>query len=90
MARIGEERFQVIIEHPRRGTLRDLELDYDHQEKARFSLTGARNDPEKTKQFKSLREAFETLAKIPTPTRYECYIAVYNPVEISYYKLVRI
>jgi hypothetical protein len=82
--------FQVIIEHPRRGTLRDLELDIDHQEKARFSTSGSRNDPKKTKQFSSLREAFATLQKIPTPTRYECNILVYNPVEIAYYKLVKI
>jgi len=84
------QRSSIIIEHPRRGTFRELEWDYDNQEKARFSTSGMRNDPEKTKQFSSIEEAFATLEKIPTPTRYECYIAIYNPVEIAYYKLVKI
>ena len=83
------ERSSVIIEHPRRGTLRDLELDYDYEEKARFSSSGMRNDPEKTKQFPSIETAFATLEKIPTPTRWECYILVYNPLDLSYYKLVK-
>jgi len=78
-----------IIEHPRRGTLRDLELDIDYQEKARFSLTGSRNDPEKTKIFYSLLEAFQTLEKIPSPTRYECSVLAHNPLDRMYYKLVR-
>ena len=84
----GVERFHVIIEHPRRGVLRDLELDFDEL-KARFQWSGARNDPEKSKIYFSLKDAFRDYDQIPTPTRWECYIAIYNPIEHQYYKLVK-
>lgn len=82
-----EKGFYCIIEHPRRGTLRDLELDHGTEEKARFSLTGARNDPEKTMILHTIAGAFTTLNRIPTPTRYECSILLHNPHDGSYYKL---
>lgn len=84
-----EERFHVIIEHPRRGTLRTLELDGEEM-KARFSLSGTRSDPEKTRIYHSLRDAFRDLKQIPAPARWESNILIYNPEEIAYYKLVKV
>jgi hypothetical protein len=81
---------EYIIEHPRRGCLREFEHDYDGSVKARFTTTGARNDPDKTMIMPTFTEALRALQKVPTPTRWECYIAVRSPEEHSYYKLVKI
>lgn len=74
-----------IIEHPRRGTLKELTA-----ESASFSLTGARNDIEKTWIFATLREAQAAWEKIPSPLRFECNILIYNALRVEYMKLVRI
>jgi hypothetical protein len=78
------------IEHPRRGTFRALDNGgFSDGPKARFSLTGSRSDPEKTKIFDNFSDAWNALQSIPTPTRWECSILIWNPVEIRYYKLER-
>lgn len=46
------ERSFFIIEHPTRGTLRDWEDD-----KPSFSWSGARNDPDRAKQYTNLNMA---------------------------------
>jgi hypothetical protein len=78
---------EFIIEHPRRGTLRSLEHDFNGDVKARFSTSGMRDDPEKTAIFPTASDAWLALRQIPTPTRHECKILVYIPEDVSYYKL---
>lgn len=83
---------KFIIEHPRKGTFREM----DHgvvpsdEVKARFSLTGARNDPLKTRIFTSLADVTAALYEIPSHVRNECNILVYNPYNQTYYKLVKV
>jgi len=78
-----------IIEHPRRGTFKELDPNYGDP-KFRFALTGARNDPEKCKLFSTLAEAWKMREKMPTPLKWECDILCYNYLEPSYYKLTRV
>jgi len=87
---MSREKVFAIIEHPTRGTLREFDQEFDGTVKARFSTSGMRNDPEKTMIFYSIVEAFEALEKIPTPAKWESAILVYNPTNISYYKLVKV
>ena len=49
-----------IIEHPTRGTLRDLEETASGRV-GRFSTTGSRNDPERTMQFPTVERAIMAL-----------------------------
>jgi hypothetical protein len=74
-----------IIEHPTRGTLRVLEAEFDGEIKARFSLTGARNDPNKTLLLPLLSDAVRMREKIPTPIRYDCKILTYCDYDKRYY-----
>ena len=57
--RLMKNRF--IIEHPTRGTLKSI----DHDGTLHFSLTGSRNDPEKTWHFTSLESAQKVLETLP-------------------------
>lgn len=62
------ERF--IIEHPTRGTLKFLVSEHEYA----FSTTGSRNDPDRTLQMFSLREAQRVLGKLPDRHRRDCMI----------------
>lgn len=55
-----------IIEHPTRGTLRDMEFDTWPYVRATptFSRTGSRSDPEATVQFLTLADAKTARNKI--------------------------
>ena len=84
--------FFAIIEHPTRGTLRELEADWVKGEVVytpRFSREGMRNDPDRTKMYHSLSAAFKDHKQIPPNIRDRCFVMVYNPMEISYYRLVK-
>lgn len=45
-----------IVEHPTRGTLRDLE-DRNGGYRGTFSITGSRNDPDRTMRFPTVEAA---------------------------------
>jgi hypothetical protein len=59
-----------IIEHPTRGTVREIELDETTTRnsgggfKARFSVSGLRSDPEKVKRYRTLEDAVINIVKI--------------------------
>ena len=56
-----------IIEHPTRGTLREMDHDWRDGKAIdipRFSSTGTRNDPEKAMQFFTLQQAQSVLDRI--------------------------
>lgn len=59
-----------IIEHPRRGTLKFFVSVNEYS----FSVTGARNDSDKTMQFHSIGEATRVLGMLPDKARTDCQI----------------
>lgn len=67
MSRVGYTYF--IIEHPTRGTVRELEFDDNPRHsggglKPRFSTTGMRNDPDRAKQYRSVEHAITDVVAI--------------------------
>lgn len=56
-----------IIEHPRRGTFREMDSDWRAGKRIdipRFSSTGSRNDPEKAHQFRTFGTAIAMVRRI--------------------------
>jgi hypothetical protein len=68
MPRSAYQTNYYIIEHPTRGTLREMEYEHPIGEgiigKARFSTTGARTDSEKAQQFGSVDAAQTIIDRI--------------------------
>ena len=62
-----------IIEHPRQGTLKDLE-ETDSGLVGRFSITGMRNDQWKAMRFNTIREACHARNRITRPSASECQV----------------
>lgn len=64
-----------IIEHPRRGTLREFEWPaWEEKPVARWSTSGMRSDPDKTRIFYSLRTAIADFDSLPPKIQEEAAI----------------
>jgi len=56
-----------IIEHDRRGTFRDMDIDFKDRkwvDVPRFSLSGMRNDADKAKRFRTVMQAQSMVKRI--------------------------